>query len=426
MNKTQSFISEYFDKYPSTDINKYIELGGFTGLKNAIKNGPEYIINELKESGLRGRGGAAYPTWKKWQASMSRTEETKYVLCNADEGEPGTFKDRDLMNKDPFKVIEGMTIAGYTVGSTEGFIYIREEYDYIQDSFYEAIQSAKSSGHLGNNILGSDFSFDIKIYSGAGAYVCGENTALIESMQGRVGRPRLKPPRVGEKGLFDKPTMVNNVESFSCVATILKHGAKNFAMYGTEKSKGTKMISISGNISNPGTYEIPFGTTIREIVEDIGGGTKDNMKIKFIQSGGASCPLIPENLFDTKYTYEDFEEHGFEIGSGAIVVADESIKVVDYLLAIHDFFYHESCGKCTPCREGKRQLKNILNKVADGNALPQDLLNIEKISKIMKYASFCGLGQTAPSAILSAIKYFPTELCKDVEGVVHFETGGTF
>lgn len=424
MNKTQSFISENFGKYFGSDIDKYIELGGFQGLENAIDKGADFVIDELKESGLLGRGGAAYPTWKKWQSAKSRIEDTKYVLCNADEGEPGTFKDRDLLAKDPFKVIEGMTIAAYTIGSKEGYIYIREEYDFIQKDFYDAIKKATEAGYLGNNILNTGFNFNIKIYSGAGAYVCGENTALIESMQGRVGRPRLKPPRVGQKGLFDKPTMVNNVESFSCVSTILKHGSNAFAMFGTQKSKGTKMISLSGNISKPGSYEIPFGTTIREIINDIGGGTKDNTKVKFIQSGGASGPLIPANLFDIKYAYEDFADNNFEIGSGAIVVADENVKVIDYLLAVHDFFYHESCGKCTPCREGKRQLKNILNIVADGNAVAQDLRNIEHISNVMKHASFCGLGQTAPSAILSAITHFTAELCKDVEGVVHFENGG--
>lgn len=424
MNKTQAFISENFGKYSNCDINKYVELGGYSALKKTFENGPDFVIEELKLSGLRGRGGAAYPTWKKWQSSKAASEEVKYVLCNADEGEPGTFKDRDLLAKDPFKIIEGMTIAAYTVGSSEGYIYIREEYPLIQKDFYRAINKAKESGYLGKNILGTGFNFNIKVYSGAGAYVCGENTALIESMHGRVGRPRLKPPRVGQKGLFNKPTMVNNVESFSCATTIIQHGAKHFSLFGTEKSKGTKMISLCGNISKPGTYEVPFGISLREIIDDIGGGTKDKTKVKFIQSGGASGPLIPENMFDIKYTYEDFEANNFEIGSGAIVVADEHIRVIDYLLAVQDFFYHESCGKCTPCREGKRQLAKILKTVADGKAVAQDLRNIEHIAMIMKHASFCGLGQTAPSAILSAIDHFTAELCQDVEGVVHFEKGG--
>ncbi len=424
MNKSQSYITENFGKYNNCDIDKYIELGGYNGLKKTISEGGDYIIEELKKSELRGRGGAGYPTWKKWNAAKSRTEEIKYVLCNADEGEPGTFKDRDLLSKDPFKIIEGLTIAGLTVGAKEGFIYIREEYGYIQDSFKKAIKKAKEKKLIGVNILGSGKTFNLKVYTGAGAYVCGENTALIESMHGRVGRPRIKPPRVGEKGLFGKPTMVNNVETYACVTTIINHGSSSYEMFGTEKSKGTKLVSLCGNIKNPGTYEVPFGITINEIVHDIGGGTKDNSKVKFLQAGGASGPLIPESMFDIKYTYEDFDEHNFQIGSGSIVVADEDIRVIDYLLAVQDFFYHESCGKCTPCREGKRQLAKILKTVSEGKAVAQDLRNIERIAKIMKHASFCGLGQTAPTATLSAIKYFTAELCKDVEGIVHFENGG--
>ncbi len=424
MNKAQSFITENFGKYNNGDLDKYIELGGYNALKKVITKGGEFVVEELKASGLKGRGGAAYPTWKKWQSAKSRCESVKYVLCNADEGEPGTFKDRDLLSKDPFKIIEGLTIAGITVGAKEGFIYIREEYDYIQKTFKDAINTAKKRGLVGKNILDSGFSFNLKVYTGAGAYVCGENTALIESMHGRVGRPRIKPPRVGEKGLFDKPTMVNNVETYACVTTILNHGSRRYLMYGTEQSKGTKLISLCGNIKKPGTYEVPFGISIREIINDIGGGTKENSQVKFLQAGGASGPLIPESMFDIKYTYEDFEAHDFQIDSGSIVVADENIRVIDYLLAVQDFFYHESCGKCTPCREGKRQLAKILKTVSKGEAIAQDLRNIEHIAKIMKHASFCGLGQTAPTATLSAIKYFTAELCKDVDGVVHFENGG--
>lgn len=424
MNRTQSFITENFGKYNNNNINKYIELGGFSALKKAIKNGSDFVIEELKNSELKGRGGAAYPTWKKWDSAKKRTEDVKYVLCNADEGEPGTFKDRDLLSKDPYKIIEGLIIAGHTIGAKEGYIYIREEYEHIQMQFRDATRKAMEEGFLGKNILNSGFDFKIKVYSGAGAYVCGENTALIESMHGRVGRPRIKPPRVGEKGLFDKPTMVNNVETYACVTTIIKHGSNNYKMFGTEKSRGTKLISLCGNISRPGTYEVPFGISLKEILYDIGGGTKDNTPIKFLQSGGASGPLIPESMFDIKYTYEDFEENGFQIGSGSIVVANEDVRVIDYLLAVQDFFYHESCGKCTPCREGKRQLAKILKVVSNGEAVVQDLYNIEHIARIMKYSSFCGLGQTAPTAILSAIEHFTSELCKDVEGVVHFNSGG--
>jgi len=415
MIKTKALITEFFNQYKYDDIGKYVELGGFSGLKNAIAGGTDFAINQLKEADLKGRGGAEFPTWKKWMAAQKRSEDKKLILCNADEGEPGSFKDRDVLSKDPFKVIEGMIIASYSTGADKGYIYIREEYAHIRNHFLVACDAAREAGYLGKNILGAGFDFDIKVNIGAGAYICGENTALIESMHGRVGRPRLKPPRVGEKGLFGLPTMVNNVETFVCASTILIHGADVYKKEGTELSKGNKVISLSGKVKNPGTYEVPFGIRLNEILYDLGGGTKDDLPIKFVQTGGASGPIIPASLFDLKYTYEDFEEKGFIIGAGSIVVADENVKIVDYLLAIEEFFKHESCGKCTPCREGLGHIVKILHKISDKSATMKDMNKLLSVCEVMVDASFCGLGETAPTAIFSAIKYFGDELCGDIE-----------
>lgn len=406
----ENLITEYFGKYNYDEIDKYVELGGFSGLKKAISNGRDYPINELKKFDLKGRGGAEYPTWKKWLNAKDNVVDETLILCNADEGEPGSYKDRDLLLKDPYKVIEGMLIAAYCIGAKRGYIYIREEYDYIRKKFVVACEKAKERGFLGENILDADFDFNIIVHTGAGAYVCGENSALIESMQGRVGRPTLKPPRVSEKGLFDLPTMVNNVETFSCAATILIKGAEIYGKVGSKESIGTKVISLSGNINKPGTYEVPFGVSINEILYNLGGAT-DN--IKFVQTGGASGPLIPRKMFDIKYSYEDFKKNGFTIGSGSIIAVDDSFRVIDYLIAIEEFFKHESCGKCTPCREGLRQIVKILEKIAEGKAVSDDYKKLYRVSHVMIDSSFCGLGETAPTAILTAFKYFGDEIGLD-------------
>ena len=414
MVKTRALITEYFNRYKTFD--EYIEIGGFSGLKKVVENGRDFPINELKKFDLRGRGGAEFPTWRKWLDAKNRDADVKLILCNADEGEPGSYKDRDLLSKDPYKVIEGMVIAAYAIGSEKGYIYIREEYDYIRKKFIVACENAKEAGYLGGNILGAGFTFNITVHTGAGAYVCGENSALIESMQGRVGRPKLKPPRIGEKGLFDLPTMANNVETFSCVATIMHHGSEKYSKEGTDVSIGTKMVSISGNVKNPGAYEVPFGITVNELIYDIGGGPRDNSKIKFIQTGGASGPLVPEKLFNQKYTYEDFS-----IGAGSLVIVDDQYPLIDYLLAIQEFFQHESCGKCTPCREGLRQVVKILYRIKDQTAVTYDLQQLYNICQIMIDSSFCGLGYTAPISILSAFEHFKDELCKDIDGAVELE-----
>jgi len=417
MDRTVSIISKNFKKYNIDSIDEYIKLGGFDALKTAFDLGPEGIIDELKISGLRGRGGAAYPTGKKWDQAFKVSSNRKFIICNADEGEPATFKDRYLLDYDPYKVIVGMTIAAITFNASEGFIYIREEYKYLHDKFRKAVQLAKEKGFLGENILNTNFSFDITVFSGAGAYVCGESTALIESMEGKSGRPRLKLNRTSEKGLFDMPTLANNVETLAAVASILQVGGKEYAKYGTPSSKGTKLISLCGNINKPGAYEIPFGVTLREIIYNIGGGVRGGKTLKFLQLGGASGAIVPASLLDLKYCYKELKDHGIDIGSGAILVADETNKVVDFLKSVQDFFLHESCGKCTPCREGNRQITKILNRFVSGEASIEDLKTIERFSNVMKYASFCGLGKTAPTAILSAIEHFPIEFYQQIHKV---------
>ncbi len=287
---------------------------------------------------------------------------------------------------------------------------MREEYAYLHEMLLEALKQARQNGFLGENILGKGFDFDIDLFSGAGAYICGEGSSLIESMEGRSGRPRIKPPYTKVSGLFNEPTLVHNVETLTAIKSILFHGADVFSKYGTEKSKGTKLISLCGNVNKPGVYEVPFGITIREIIEDLGEGMKDGSEVKFLQLGGASGAIIPKTLIDLPYAYESFKENGLEIGSGAVLVADNTNRIIDFLDSVQTFFLHESCGKCTPCREGNRQLSNILGRMKEGVATDKDVASVERIAKIMKYASFCGLGKTAPTAVLTAIRYFSDEL----------------
>lgn len=417
MNRTVSIISRNFNKYDVNSIDSYIKLGGFKALKKAIELDPNGIIEELKLSSLKGRGGAAYPTGKKWEQAAAVKGAQKIIICNADEGEPATFKDRHLLEYDPYKIIEGMTIAAFTVKATEGYIYIREEYKYLHSKIDMAIGLAKENGYLGENILGTNLSFDIKVFSGAGAYVCGENSSLIESMEGKSGRPRIKPPYIKQCGLYNLPTLINNVETFSAVPSILLMGASEYIKYGTEHSKGTKLISLCGNVNKPGAYEIPFGVTLHEIVYDIGGGIRDGKDLKFLQLGGASGAIVPKELLDLRYCYKELKDNGIDIGSGAILVADETNKIVDFLKSVGDFFLHESCGKCTPCREGSRQITKIMNRFVDGAASIEDLKTIEKFANVMKYASFCGLGKSAPTSLLSAIKYFPVEFYQQIDKV---------
>jgi NADH-quinone oxidoreductase subunit F len=382
----------------------------FLALKKAFDKTKGELIEEITLSGLKGRGGAAYPVGKKLTQSSQVISDIKYLICNADEGEPGTFKDRDLLQYDPTGVFEGMLIAAYAVDATHGYLYLREEYSYLTDKLEETLAMMREKNFLGNNILSTDFSFDIEIFIGAGAYICGEGTSLIESIEGKPGRPRIKPPYTKQQGLFMQPTLVHNVETLSVISTVVREGYESIIKYGTEKSPGTKLISLCGNVNKSGTYEIPFGVTLQDIVFEIGGGIRDDNEVKFLQIGGISGPILPAKHLVTKYTYEDLEKMDISMGSGAIVVADDKNSIIDFLESVQMFFLHESCGKCTPCREGNRQLMNIIRRIKAGKSNEHDSVNIKKIAHTMKYASFCGLGQTAPTALLSALEYYPEEL----------------
>ncbi len=409
MSKTVSLITENYNKYNPDLIDEYINIGGFTGLKNALNMSSDEVINIAKASKVMGRGGAAYPLGRKWEQAKSVPGNNKVVICNADEGEPCTFKDRSMLEKDPFRLIEGMAIAGYTVGAQNGYLYIREEYRHLQPRMKNAIKQAKEKGYLGNNILGTDFNYDIHIYSGAGAYVCGEGSALIESIEGKSGRPRIKPPFIKQCGLNLLPTCVNNVETLAIGTALLTHGADKYLSYGTSDCPGTKMISIAGNVNKPGVYEIPFGLTLREIIYDIAGGVPGNKKITLFQLGGASGKIGPASLLDTPYAYDDLHKVGLVIGSGAFLVIDENMSVLEFLRSIQEFFCHESCGKCTPCREGNKQIAHILDRLLAGTQKDTDVSTLIRLAKLMSQASFCGLGETAQSALLNAIRYFPEE-----------------
>ncbi len=409
MLKTVSFITENFGKYDPKSIDSYLSIGGFTAVKRALTMSSNEIIDMAKAASIKGRGGAAYDTGRKWSQAASVPGLNKVVICNADEGEPCTFKDRAIIENDPFRLLEGMIIAGYTVGAQNGYIYLREEYSHLRPLLINAIAESKAKGFLGQNILGSGFSFEIHLYSGAGAYVCGEGSTLIESIEGKSGRPRIKPPFIKECGLFQLPTLVNNVETLAIAAAALTHGIDDYIAFGTEKSPGSKIISLAGNVKKPGTYEIPFGLTIREIIYDIGGGITDDNELKFFQLGGASGSIGPASIVDTPYTYEDLGKVGLTVGSGGVLVVDDRTRVIDFVKSIQDFFIHESCGKCTPCREGNRQILRIVDRFVDGAQNPRDLETAERFAHIMSNCAFCGLGETAQSTLLSAIKYFPEE-----------------
>jgi NADH-quinone oxidoreductase subunit F len=353
------------------------------------------------------------------------TDFPKYIVCNADEGEPGTFKDRLILDKLPLKLIERIVIAGFTFNAKAGYIYVRGEYRKIQKQFYVALENARSAGFLGKNILGTGFDFDIHIVSGAGAYVCGENSALLNSTEGKVGRPRIKPPHLAEVGLFLQPTLVNNVESFANIPAIISMGGDEFLKIGHPDSGGTKLICLSGHVKNRGVFEIPLGkVTLRDIIFDpeLGGGMSGGKRLKFVHLGGQSGSIGNADMLDTVYSYTDLKKAGLSVGSGAVVVMDETVSIIDYLQCVSEFFIHESCGKCIPCREGNKQLLNILQRLSippsvegAGAASPDDLAVLRRLSRTMTDASFCGLGQTAAAALNSAWKHFKTEFEANVK-----------
>lgn len=376
---------------------------------------PQQVIDELLEAGLRGRGGAGFPTGRKWSFAMAQDNDVKYVCCNADEGDPGAFMDRSVLEGDPHAVIEAMAIAGYTIGARQGFVYVRAEYPIAVSRLRIAIQQAKEYGLLGKNILGTDFEFDIDIRLGAGAFVCGEETALMTSIEGHRGEPRPRPPFPAVKGLFGKPTILNNVETYANIAPIILRGAKWYSSIGTEKSKGTKVFALGGKINNVGLVEVPMGTTIREIVEEIGGGVPNGKKFKAAQTGGPSGGCVSAEYMDVPIDYDNLIEIGSMMGSGGMIILDEDTCMVDISKFYLEFTVDESCGKCTPCRIGTRKLLDYLTRITDGTATIEDLDKIKELSNHMKNSSLCALGQTAANPILSTLNAFGEEYLEHIK-----------
>lgn len=392
------------------DIEEAIAMGAYEALGKVLTTmTPEQVIDEMKKSGLRGRGGGGFPTGLKWEFAYKQKETPKYVVCNADEGDPGAFMDRSIMEGDPHSVLEGMAIAGYAIGANHGVIYVRAEYPLAVKRLQIAIKQAREYGLLGDSIFGTDFSFDVEIRFGAGAFVCGEETALLNSVMGRRGEPRPRPPYPAVKGLWNKPTIINNVETFANVPVIISNGAEWFSSIGTEKSKGTKVFALTGKVNRTGLIEVPMGTTLREIIFDIGGGIPDGKRFKAVQIGGPSGGCIPEEHLDTVIDYDSLISLGAMMGSGGLVVMDEDTCMVNVAKFFLEFIVDESCGKCAPCRIGTKRMLEILDKITSGKGEPEDIDRLEKLATTIKDTALCGLGQTAPNAVLSTLRYFRNE-----------------
>ncbi|MDP3286464.1 MAG: NADH-quinone oxidoreductase subunit NuoF [Desulfobacterales bacterium] len=391
-------------------IDEYIARDGYFGVAKALKEmTPDQIVEEVKTSGIRGRGGAGFPTGLKWQFAKASPGDIKYVLCNADEGDPGAFMDRSVLEADPHAVLEGMIIAAKAINSHQGYIYVRTEYPLAIKRLEIAIRQAREYGLLGKDILGSGFDFDIEIYQGAGAFVCGEETALMRSIEGKRGMPRPRPPFPAHKGLWEKPSVLNNVETLANIAQIIVNGGKWYASVGTETSKGTKVFALSGAVNNIGLVEVPMGTTLRTIIYDIGGGIPRKKKFKAVQLGGPSGGCVPEEYLDTPVDYEAIVKVGAIMGSGGAIVMDETTCMVDMARFFMDFIQDESCGKCTPCREGTRRILEILNRICEGKGEPEDIETLKQLSYTIKESALCGLGQTGPNPVLSTLRYFLDE-----------------
>lgn len=393
------------------DIQEYIARGGYLALEKVLKTmTPEQVVDEIKRSGLRGRGGGGFSTGMKWEfAAKVPTVDEKFIICNGDEGDPGAYMDRSILEGDPHSVIEGMMIAAYAINATQGWFYVRAEYPLAVERLEKAIKACKKNRLLGNNIMGTDFSFNIEVRLGAGAFVCGEETALIHSIEGFRGTPRPRPPYPTNKGLWDKPSCVNNVETLGNVAKIILKGADWFASFGTETSKGTKVFALTGQVEHSGLIEVPMGTTINEIVNEIGGGVPNGKKLKAVQTGGPSGGVIPAEKLDLPVCYEELKKLGSIMGSGGMIVMDDSSNMVNIANFYLDFTVDESCGKCAPCRIGGKQMLLLLEKINKGKGTKQDLADLKRIATAMQKASLCGLGQTAPNPVLSTIKFFENE-----------------
>lgn len=391
------------------NIMHYIANTGYSGLAKALTMKPEQIVEEIKASGLRGRGGAGFPTWRKWQFCIDAVGKQKYIVCNADEGDPGAYMNRSLLEGDPHAILEGMAIAGYTLGATKGYIYCRAEYPLALERLHTAIEQAKQYGLLGKNILGSGFDFELKIKEGAGAFVCGEETALIASIEGERGMPRPRPPFPAISGLWGKPTVINNVETLASVSHILQNGAQWFTEYGTEQSKGTKIFALVGKVKRAGLVEVPLGITIKAMIYDIGGGVLNDKKFKAVQTGGPSGGSIPAELISTPVDYDSLSKAGTIMGSGGMVVMDENDCMVDVARYFLDFTQKESCGKCVPCRLGTKQMLEVLNKITEGNGEEKDINILYELCEAVQKGSLCGLGQTAPNPVATTLRYFLDE-----------------
>ena len=397
------------------DINEAIGAGAFQGLANALKMDRADVIKNVLDSGLRGRGGGGFPTGRKWQFAYAQPDGDKYVVCNGDEGDPGAFMDRSILEGNPLAVIEGMAIAGYAIGAQNGYFYVRAEYPIAVNRLRIAIKQAEELGLLGDNILGTDFSFRVHIRLGAGAFVCGEETALLNSIEGKRGMPRPRPPFPAVKGLWESPSIINNVETLASVPYILREGVDAFAKYGTEKSKGTKVFALGGKINNVGLVEIPMGTTLRELIYDIGGGIPDGKKFKAIQTGGPSGGCLTEKDLDTPIDFDNLVAKGSMMGSGGAIVMDEDNCMVDVAKFYMEFICDESCGKCTPCRVGTKRMLEILTKITEGKATMNDLDQLEELSKTIQTGSLCGLGQTSANPVVSTLTHFRDEYIDHIQ-----------
>jgi len=413
LDKEKEIILKNYGVIDPESIEEYKAKGGYDALSKAItKMTPTKVIEEVKNSKLLGRGGAAFPTGLKWEFTFRAQEKPKYIICNADEGEPGTFKDRLLLEGDPFRIIEAMAIAGYAVGAEYGYIYIRGEYEISIRRIEKAINKAQENNFLGKNILGSNFSFDIKVREGAGAYICGDETALMESIEGKRGIPRLKPPYPPTSGLWGKPTVINNVETLANIPDIILNGADWYNKIGLTESTGTKIFTILGDIKNPGAVEIPLGTNLKEVIYEIGGGVIGEKKLKMVQLGGPSGSTLTADMIDIALDYKILAQAGLTLGSGVVLVLNEDRCIVDAVKSMFRFFRHESCGKCTPCREGTKYIYEILDKISLGEGKVGDLETLKLLGENMKDTSFCPLGQSAPNSLLNTLKLFPEEYAR--------------
>lgn len=413
--KQKKIVLENAGIIDPNDIDDYIAHDGYVALFKLLEEStPKDVIEEIKNSGLRGRGGGGYPTGLKWETVSKVESSQKYIVCNGDEGDPGAFMDRALMEANPHKILEGMAIAGYACGASKGFIYVRAEYPMAVEKLNKAIKQAKLKGVLGEKIADTGFSFDIEVRLGGGAYVCGEATALIASIEGNRGNPRQKPPHLSDYGLWGNPTVLNNVETFSNIASIIRNGSEWFKAIGTQNSTGTKVFALTGHISNTGLVEVPMGITLKELIYEIGGGPTEGKSLKAIQTGGPSGGCIPENLLDIQIDYESLKEIGSIMGSGGVIVMDETSNMVEVARFFMDFSKSESCGKCVPCRVGTVELTTLLDKFINKEAKRSDFELLKNLCEVVQNTSLCGLGQTAPNPVLSTVKYFENEYLEGI------------